>query len=394
MADASGPPVIRLKISRNSDHPWIYRRMVAKEAGRGVDPGSVVRVEDRDGRAVGQAFWNPRSEIALRLLSTDATVRVDRAFFASAIRRAVSLRHDVLRLPETTDAYRLVNSEADGLSGLVADRYADAIVLELYSAGYFEILEDLEVIFGELFPGSTFHVRSDWKIEKIEGFRTHWKQSPSRSVVVKENGVRFHVDLALGHKTGFFLDQRDNRYFLGTLARGRSVLDCFCYTGGFALHAAKAGAAAVTAVDLDEKAIAVARGNAELNGAAVNFIHSDVFPFLRGLEGKPPAHDVIVLDPTKLAHSKEDLPRASRAYMDMNRLAMAVIRPEGILVSCSCSGKLSEDDFLSILRRAARESRRELEVFRVAGAGGDHPVASSCPEGRYLKVVFSRVRPL
>jgi 23S rRNA (cytosine1962-C5)-methyltransferase len=198
------------------------------------------------------------------------------------------------------------------------------------------------------------------------------------------------VDFETGHKTGFFCDQRDNRREVAALAKGRALLDLCCYTGGFSVHAARAGASRVTAVDLDEDALGVAKANAKLNGVTLERVHADVFDWLRRAP-RPAPYDVIVLDPPKMARNRLEIGKARRAYYDMNRMAMEIARPGAVLVTCSCSGLVSEEEFLGVLREAARAASREYRVFRVSGAGADHPVSSLFPEGRYLKVAMGTV---
>ncbi len=387
-------PVVEMKARRSGDHPWIYRRMLRPAD---LPPGSLVEVCDRAGQFVGRGIYNGNSEIAVRLLTTDERVPLDRSFVAGAVARAVSLRRGRLRLDDTTNSYRLIHSEGDGLSGLVVDRYGEQIVIQLYSAGFFRMLPWVRDELGRHFPGARFHVRADHRSEKLEGVKMDGEPAGESSVEIREGPCRFLADLRKGHKTGFFLDQRDNRTFAADLARRASVLDCFCYTGGFAITCAVRGECReIRAVDLDEKALAVAKENARLNGLAedrVEWIHGDVFDVLRELRAAKRLFDMAILDPAKMAVSREEAHRALDAYTDMNKLAMGVLRPGGILVSCSCSGAVSEPDFLLALRCAAREASCNLQVFRVAGAAPDHPFSIHCPEGRYLKAVFSRVFP-
>jgi 23S rRNA (cytosine1962-C5)-methyltransferase len=203
--------------------------------------------------------------------------------------------------------------------------------------------------------------------------------------------MAFEVDVDAGHKTGFFLDQRDNRRLFAQLVAGKTVCDCFCYTGGFGIAAALAGARAVTGVDLDEKALDVARANGTRNGVTVEFAHRDVFDYLRSMQAQSKTVDALVLDPAKLAGVKAEAARAKKTYGDLNRLGMSVVKDGGILLTCSCSGLISEQEFLSIVSRSASEAGVHLQVFRITGASPDHPVLSSFPEGRYLKAVFARV---
>ena len=215
------------------------------------------------------------------------------------------------------------------------------------------------------------------------------EQPPAPSVIA-EHGAQFRVNFATGHKTGFFCDQRDNRRVVASMAAGKSVLDLCCYTGGFAVHAAKAGAKKVVGVDLDEDALETAKRNAKLNKVAVEWKHGDIFDVLRAMP-RPSEFDLVILDPAKLARNKLELGKARRAYYDMNRLAFGVVAKGGVLVTCSCSGLVPEEEFLEIVREAARSAEREFRVFRIAGAAPDHPVSTLYPEGRYLKAVFGVV---
>lgn len=383
----SGPrPTVRLRVRGARGHLHFFQKMVHRPDAP-IDPGTLVDVVDRDGAFVGRGFYNPRSTIAVRLLTTDPAEPVGDDFFRSRLRAAVALRHDLLRLPEVTDAYRVCHAEGDGLSGLIVDRLGPVLSIELFSRGFFKLLEPVKGWLLEHFPGSRFHVRADAEIAEIEGFRPPAGEA-LQGVVVREHGLEFRIDFEHGHKTGFFCDQRDNRCAAGRLARGLEVLDLCTYTGGFAISAAKGGAKRVVAVDLDEKALEVARQNGRLNKVKVDFLHADLFNYLRQAREK---FGFVILDPSKQAREPEDLPKARRGYHDMNALAMKALAPNGLLLSCSCSGLVGEEEFLNILRAAAQTVGRTLQIFFVTGAAPDHPVSGLFPEGRYLKAVFSRV---
>ncbi|HLX59955.1 MAG TPA: class I SAM-dependent rRNA methyltransferase [Planctomycetota bacterium] len=388
-------PVVEMRTRYSSNHPWIFRRMVGGPYDE-LDPGTLVDVVERDGRFVGRGFYNPHSEIAVRLLTLSKDAYPDRRFFLGAVTRAVKLRHDVLQLPKVTDAYRLVHSEGDGLSGLVADKYGPCIVLELFSAGMHRHLDWLKQAFTENFPGSEIIVRSDHRTEKLEGLKMDGPPPATRELTITEHNLKIHVDLRRGHKTGYFLDQRDNRRRVAELSGGQEVFDGFCYTGGFGLSAALGGAKSVEAVDLDEKAIDVANKNRALNGIGeqLKFVHANVFDYLRDQRQGGKKYDRIVLDPAKLALSRLEIPRAMSAYADMNRLGMQCIKPGGVLVSCSCTGLVSEEDLLTALRAASIEANVEMQIVAIHGAPGDHPWSVRVPEGRYLKAVYSRIMPL
>jgi 23S rRNA (cytosine1962-C5)-methyltransferase len=397
LPDADTPlPVMELRTRHASDHPWIFRRMVDEASAEDIEPGTMVEVLDKNNQFVGRGFYNPHSEIAIRLLTLTRDIFPDRRWFIGAITRAARLRQDVLQLPKVCDSYRVIHSEGDGLSGLVADKYGKCIVLELFSAGIHRHLEWVRQGFQENFPDHEIIVRADHRTERLEGVKMDGPPPQTRNLVIQENKLKLHVDLRRGHKTGFFLDQRDNRLRVSELSAGQSVFDGFCYTGGFALSAALGGAASVEAVDLDEKAIEVAEENRALNqiGDHLKFTHGNVFDVLRDRRAAGKKYSRMILDPAKLAISRPEIPKALSAYADMNRLGMQCIEPGGILVSCSCTGLVSEVDFLLALRAAAAESNNELQVLAIHGAGGDHPWALRVPEGRYLKAVFSRVTPL
>jgi 23S rRNA (cytosine1962-C5)-methyltransferase len=383
-------PVVRLKIERRSRHPWIFQKMVEKPAAK-PKPGTIVDVLDNAGAWVARGFYNGHSRIAIRVLTEDADEAVDQAFFARKIHAAVSLRRELLRLDETSDAWRVVHSEGDGLSGLVVDRYGDLLVVEFFSAGAFRHREWIYAALREEFPGCRFYSFAEEHVQKQESFDFRAPDAPEASVVT-ENGLRFRVSPGSGHKTGFFADQRDNREFLARLARGKRVLDICCNSGGFAIYAkARGEAEEVVGIDLDEEILAIAEKNARLNHARVRFVQADLFPWLRDAQARGELFDVVVLDPAKLTRDREQVISALKKYNDMNKLAMQVVRPGGILLTCSCTGLVSEAEFLDMIRRAAYFAGRTVQILKVAGAGGDHPFLAHVPESRYLKAVFCRI---
>jgi 23S rRNA (cytosine1962-C5)-methyltransferase len=390
MSEVALLPAIRLKIARRSSHPWIFQKMVEKPTTR-LPPGSAVDILDRDGQWVGRGLWNGHSRIALRVLTTDSAEAIDDAFFARRIARAVALRRDLLGLDAVTNAYRLVHSEGDGLSGLVVDRFGPLLVLEFFAAGMYRFRPAIESALASHFPDSRFYWFAEEHIQKQESFDCRPAETPPAEVIV-EHGVCFRVAPGSKHKTGFFLDQRDNRLRLSSFCRGKRVLDLCCNSGGFAVYAKTAGGAEeVTGVDLDEQALALARQNAGLNQVRVRFVQADLFPWLRDTIAAGQRFDVVVLDPAKQTRDREDVPYALKRYLDMNRLALQAVAPGGIFLTCSCTGLVSEADFLDTLRRAAWQAGRSVQVLAVAGAGADHPFLLHVPEGRYLKAVFCRV---
>jgi len=379
-------------------HPFLYARMVGAvdEAAR---PGDVVAVYDKEGAFFGHGLYNPRSQIAIRMLNFEQKA-IDDEFWRGRLRAAIELRRGTLRLDEAGDAYRIVHSEADGISGLVAERYADALAFEVFSLGIWQRIEFLSALTAELM-GATgdarggawrIVVRADERSAQLEGFRPGPPVGDGRRVVIREHGVRYRVDVEGGHKTGFFCDQRDNRRAFAGLCRDASVLDLCCYSGGFGVAAAKLGGAKeVTSVDLDEAAIALAKENANLNQVRVSQVHADVFGYLRMMVSNGRMFDAVVVDPPKLIATREAFREGRQRYLDFNKLAMAVVRPGGVMLTCSCSGLMQRDEFLDVIRQAARIAGRRVSVFNMTGAGPDHPIALDCPETSYLKAVWLRV---
>jgi len=394
-------PWVRLR--SGSSHPFIYSRMV-KDADPTARPGDVVNVYDKSGELFGRGFYNPASTIVLRML-VHGDQAVDDVFWRSALARAIELREKLL-LHESSDAYRLVHAEGDGLSGLIVERYADCLVFEVFSLGMFQRVEMLAKHLAELLGPPTsldrperrianwrVVVRADAVIERLEGFHVDPDAQPKvGQLTIREHGIRYRVDAAAGQKTGFFCDQRDNRRRFAAFCRDATVLDACCYTGGFGLCAKLLGGAKdVTSVDLDEAALSVARENVNLNRTRINLVHADAFGYLRQMIANGRTFDTLVLDPPKLAPTRDDLDDALRRYHDLNGLAMQVLRPGGILVTCSCSGLVSGEVFTETVHRAARRLKRPLQLFDQTGAAPDHPVMLNCPESAYLKVLWMRV---
>lgn len=385
-------PVVRLKIERRSNHPWIFQKMVDKPEPR-PKPGSIVEIIDRNGEFGGRGFYNGHSRIALRVLSADPDEAIDAAFFARKIADAVHLRRNVLKLDAVTDAYRVIHSEGDGLSGLVVDRFADTLVIEYFSAGMLRQRDVIRQCLLEHFPGAQVYAFAQDHVQKQESFDLAHPPAPAPGVIV-EHGVAFHAAPGAGHKTGFFADQRDNRKWLSEFCAGASVLDLCCNSGGFGIYAKTIGGAGdVTGVDLDEDVLRVAESNARLNKVRVKFIQADIFAWLRDTASNPQKKfDVVILDPAKMTRDREQVIPALKKYLDMNKLALGAVKPGGIFLSCSCTGLVSEEQFLDMLRRAAFYANRTLQVLRVSGAGGDHPWLAHVPESRYLKAAFCRVQ--
>jgi len=382
-------PVVRLKNAWRSSHPWIFQRLVEKPAQR-PKPGSIVDVVGVEGEWIGRGFYNGHSRIAVRILETHPDVPVDAGWFSRKIAEAVSLRREVLKLDEVSDAWRVVHSEGDGLSGLVVDRYGDLLVVEFFSAGMFRHREWIYEALTEQFPGCRFHSFADEHVQKQESF-DYRGSVPADPAIITEYGIRFRADPAGAHKTGFFADQRENREWLSRQVGGKRVLDLCCNTGGFGVYAAARGASEVVGIDIDEDVIEIAKGNARLNDARIRFVQADIFPWLRDASNAGDAFDVVVLDPAKMTRDREQVIPALKKYLDMNKLALGVVKPGGLLATFSCTGLVSEEQFLDMLRRAAFYANRTIQILKVSGAGADHPFMAHVQESRYLKAVFCRV---
>jgi 23S rRNA (cytosine1962-C5)-methyltransferase len=389
MNTPSALPVIRLKSDRLPGHPWVWSAQVHKPESR-IPPGSVVDVLDAKERFVGRGFWNGHARIALRLLTGHAHEAIDAEWVAARIDRAVQLRRELLQLDSVSDAWRVVHSEGDGLSGLVVDRYDDILVVEYFAAGMWKFREAIHAALLRQFPGARLYWFAESHVQKQESFDCRSPEAP-QPVQVHEHGLRFHAAPGYGHKTGFFADQRENRRRFAELARGRRVLDLCCNAGGFAVHAMAGGAREAVGVDMDAGILEIARANAAANGLAMAFEQADIFEWLRQAVARGERYDAVILDPAKLTRDRNKVIDALKKYFAMNRLALDVIPPGGLLLTCSCTGLVGEADFLEMLRRVALNAGREIQILEVRGAGADHPVRADVPESRYLKAVFCRV---
>lgn len=376
--------------------PAIFPRLL-KEASPDARPGDLVAVYDKAGQRLGAGLYNPRAKIPLRVVAHGAEP-LSESYFEGALRRAVQLRRELLKLDETTEAYRLVNSDGDGMSGLIIDRYGDTLLCELTSLGMAQRLPRWLPLLHELAGTKFARVQVDHDLGSLEGIKpstfNETNAAAPRAVKIREHGIRYEVDFSTGHKTGFFCDQRDNRRDLAAFTAGARVLDLCCYTGGFSLNAKLRGAAEdITCVDLDEDALAQAKRNANLNQARLKFVHADAFAYARQMQQNGEKWDVVVLDPPKFIFTREDPGNREgrQKYEDLNQLAISLVKPGGVFVTCSCSGLLSLEDFEGHVIKAAHRLGRRLQFFRRTGAGADHPVYSNCLESAYLKVLWSRV---
>jgi 23S rRNA (cytosine1962-C5)-methyltransferase len=391
---------LHLKAGRDKSlkrrHPWIFSGAVAKLDGEPAS-GETVLVKAA-GQPVAVAAWSPKSQICARVWSFDCSIFVDEKFFREKIEQAVALRAS-LPASHHSNALRLVHGESDGLPGLVVDRYADVLVAQLLSAGAERWKEEIFDALAAVTGCEAIFERSDADVRKLEGLQprvgfARGNRDATRCPIV-EHGLHFRVDVEAGQKTGFFLDQRDNRQRVRTLAAGREVLDAFCYTGGFSVAALAGGARQVTAVESSAAALEVAKENLKANSmdaARISFAQADVFAHQRELRDQGRGFDLVILDPPKFAPTAAQAKNAARAYKDINLLAFKLLKPGGLLATFSCSGGVPAELFQSIVAGAAADAGVEAKILERFGAAADHPVALGFPEGDYLKGLLL-VRP-
>ncbi|MFD0666833.1 class I SAM-dependent rRNA methyltransferase [Ramlibacter sp. MAHUQ-53] len=384
--------VIRLKEGKERSlqrrHPWIFDSAIAKGGG---DAGETVRVESHDGQFLAWAAFSPASKIRARAWSFRAEQRIDAAFFADTIRRAVAAR---ARFPIASDSLRLVHGESDGLPGLIVDRYGDTLVAQFLSAG----AERWKAVIADALLAETglarLYERSDASARQLEGLQpaTGWLRGEGgTALTITEHDWRLTLDVATGHKTGFYLDQRDSRHKFSQYTRRlgfQRVLNCYCYTGGFSVAALAGGAGHVTSIDSSGPALERARAHVALNGfdpARAEFMDADVNASLRRFIQEGRTFDAIILDPPKLAPTAAHAERAARAYKDINRLAFKLLEPGGVLFTYSCSGGISADLFHKIVASAAIDAGVDGYITERLGGAPDHPMTLVFPEGEYLK---------
>lgn len=381
-------------------HPWIFAGSVATLKGR-ARSGDTVIVEDEHGTVMGRAAWSPESKIRARLWTFDPNETVDHAFFKRRVAQAVDRRASWSALrgeqPEPAGE-RLIHGEADGLPGVIADRYGDMVVLQLTSAGADAWRDAIVAGLVQAVGCQRIYERSDSDVRKLEGLEpvTGWLAGkglddtpPAALPQIDEHGVRFGVDVVSGHKTGFYLDQRDNRLMLRALAQGRRVLNCFCYTGGFSMQALAGGAASVMSIDSSGPALEQAKANLAMNpqldASRAEWRDADVFQALRDYHKAGTQFDLIVLDPPKFAPSAAHADQAARAYKDINLFGFKLLAPGGLLMTYSCSGGIGIELFQKIVASAAADAGRDARILRRLMASSDHPVGLAAPEGEYLK---------
>lgn len=377
-------------------HPWVFTGAIASVEGN-PQPGNEVIVNADDGRFVARGLFNSNSNIRVRLYSWDQDIPLDSDFWSARIEEAVAARDELIDR-KTNSAFRLINSEADGISGLIVDRYDEWLIVQLTSLALAERREHLLDLLEARCRPKGIHLRTDRGIRAAEGLELSdgliRGEAAPRPLVIHENGLPFHADIAEGQKTGSYLDQRENRLTVSRYVKGHRVLDLFCYSGGFGITAAKLGdAKSVMCVDSSEPALELARSNAQLNSVddRVTFERSEVFRLLESLRDQKQQFDTVILDPPKMARHQKGVASALRGYRSLNELATSLIRPGGLLVTCSCSGHISRIDIESMLSNVAASVDRRIQILESRGHAPDHPVSPNCPENEYLQCLICRV---
>jgi 23S rRNA (cytosine1962-C5)-methyltransferase len=378
-------------------HPWIFAGSVERLAGK-VRPGDTVEVVSSKQQVLAKAAWSPESMIRARVWSFDPNEIIDNAFFKRRVAAAVARRGVLPRLT-LEQGLRLIHAESDGLPGVIADKYGDTVVVQLTSAGADKWREAIADALLLATGCARIYERSDSDVRGLEGLepRTGWLrgEAPAGEIVIEEHGVKMAVDIVGGHKTGFYLDQRDNRGLLRELSAGRRVLNCFCYTGGFSLQALAGGAASVLSIDSSRPALDRAAANLALNpqlpADRAEWRCENVFDELRKLKAAGETFDLIVLDPPKFAPSASHAERASRAYKDINLHGCKLLAPGGLLMTYSCSGGVGLDLFQKIVADAALDAGRDARIIQRLQGAADHPIALAFPEGEYLKGLLLHV---
>lgn len=378
-------------------HPWLFAGAIRSVRGN-PEPGEAVVLYSNEGEFIAHGLFNPHSQIRVRLYSWNEQVPIDREFWKTRIQSALQLRSSLFGVNNDVTAYRLINSEADGLSGLTVDRYDRWLSVQFTSFAIAQRQTQIIELLCELVQPAGIVLRTEKGTLDAEGLEIAdgllFGEPPPRPLVISEHGLKWEVDLTEGHKTGGYLDQRDNHRELARFVKGHRVLDVFCYTGGFGIGALFWGEAAeVLAIDSSEPALALAQRNAELNGVGDRWHceRSDAFKALERLRDAGELFDTVVLDPPKLTRTRAALPQAMRAYHSLNQLAVSVLKPGGLLVTCCCSGLVGHEAFQQMLADVAIQSERAIRTVEVRGAAPDHPVSPFCPENDYLKCYICHV---
>jgi len=378
-------------------HPWIFSGAIGRTEGE-LAPGATVEVYDAAGEWLARGYANPRSQIVVRILTWERAEPADADFWRRRLTAAAAVRAELAGDP-ATNAYRLAYAESDGLPGLIVDRYGDWLVVQFLTAGVEAQRELLIHLLADLFEPAGIVDRSDVAVRRQEGLPLRsglaWGRPPPADLVILENGHRFRADLLGGQKTGFYLDQRENRRIVAAHARGRRVLNAFSFTGAFGIYALAAGAVHVTNVDSSHEALVAAESALRLNGfdpdAQAEAIVGDVFQVLRSFRDEGRQFDLVILDPPKFAKSKAELDGATRGYKDINLLGLKLLAPGGLLATFSCSGLVTADLFQKIVFGASVDAGRDAQIVARLGHGPDHPIRLSFPEGEYLKGLLCRV---
>jgi 23S rRNA (cytosine1962-C5)-methyltransferase len=393
-------PTASLKPHRNeslqSGHLWIFSGAL-QQTPRWVEPGGLIDVKSATGQFVARGYYNPATDIAIRILTHDPNELIDDEFLRHRIRRAQELRAALDQ--SQTNAYRLINAEGDGLPGLVVDRYADILVVQIHTLGMEKLRPQLVEALLEVTGATGILWRNDVQGRKREGLELEEPAVAAGEVPalipILENGIQFEVDPWGGQKTGFFLDQRDKRNALRRYTHNKRVLNCFSYTGGFSVYAALSDSETrVVSVDSSEPAVETAYQHFQLNGLDPElhqFLIADAFDYMEQAVEQGEQFDVIVLDPPAFAKSQSARAQAIKGYRRLNMLGIQLLRPGGILLSCSCSGHIEMDDLLSVISQSAQHFKREVQLLEMYNLSIDHPMHLSMPETSYLKTVFCRV---
>lgn len=376
-------------------HPWIFTGAIKETKGR-VNSGDTVDVFSEEGTWLARGAWSALSQIQVRVWTFKQDEIIDNVFFLRRIERAQQGRDALIKRHGLT-GYRLVGAESDGLPGITVDKYANVLVCQLLSAGADKHRDKIVWALHKLYPDCSIYERSDVGVRKKEGLaeltQTLYGEVPDE-VIIEENGIKILVNVKQGHKTGFYLDQRDNRAIAAKYVENKEVLNCFCYTGTFGSYALAAGAAKVTNIDVSDLALETAKRNVEINDLDLSkceFLNRDVFQALRDYREAGTLFDQVILDPPKFVDSKGSLTRACRGYKDINMLAMQIIKPGGTLCTFSCSGLLQESLFQKVVADAALDAGREVQFIERLSQSPDHPIGSNYPEGFYLKGLVCRV---
>jgi 23S rRNA (cytosine1962-C5)-methyltransferase len=383
-------PTIKLKPKEGrrarAGAPWIFSNEIQMDAAAKALPrGTIVNVAGDDGQSFGTGYFNAKSLISVRLLDRAADTIIGTGFFVRRLERALAIRNALYAKP----FYRLGHAEGDGLAGLTLDRFGDSMVAQITTAGMERLIEPLLAALEKTLTPAAIILRNDTPTRALEGLENYVRAAKGEAsrITVEEGGVRYFADLGAGQKTGWYFDQRDNRAFMAALAKGRSVLDAYSYTGGFGIAAAKAGAKEVICLDSSEAALAIAGDSAAANGVSCKFVKADVFEELDRLATAKETFDIVIADPPPFVRARKDLEPGAKAYRKLARLAASVVAPRGFLLLASCSHNIAMERFAAECAAGIARAGRSAALIRQAGAGADHPVHPLLPETAYLKAL-------